>query len=116
MVVPFTFMIVQNKQISYLINFKIKGEIFEMKDLKKEIKRKLKILDHILEVTRPSTYYMLKTYELADISKSDEEGWDLQWWDLDEYTKEIVGNIEDARYDALLDERKKLLNLLDRLE
>ena len=87
-----------------------------MKDDKKEIKRKLKILNHILEVTRPSTYYMLKTYELADISKSDEEGWDLQWWDLDEYTKEIVGNIEDARYDALLDERKKLLNLLDRLE
>ena len=66
-----------------------------MKDVKKEIKRKLKILNHILEVTRPSTYYMLKTYELADISKSDEEGWDLQWWDLDEYTKEIVGIIKD---------------------
>ena len=57
-----------------------------------------------------------KWISIADISKSDEEGWDLQWWDLDEYTKEIVGNVEDARYDALLDERRKLLNLLDRLE
>ena len=87
-----------------------------MKDVKKEIKRTLKILDHIIEVTRPSTHYMLKTYELPDISKSEEEGQDLQWRELDEYTKEIVGNIEDARYDALLDERRKLLNLLDRLE
>ena len=87
-----------------------------MKSVKKEIKRKLKILNHILEVTRPSANYMLKTYELADISKSDEEGWDLQWWDLDEYTQEIVSKCEDVRYDALLAERKKLLSLLDRLE
>ena len=91
--------------------------ILNINEIKKdEIKRKLKILNHIIEVTRPSTYYMLKTYELADISKSDEEGWDLQWWDLDSYTQEIVGNVEDARYDALLAEYRKLLNLLDRLE
>lgn len=87
-----------------------------MKDIKDEITRRLKILDDIMEVTRPSTYYLMKTYELADIECSNEEGWEEQWWDLDSYTQEIVGNIEDARYDALLDERRKLLNLLDRLE
>ena len=87
-----------------------------MKDVKKdEIKRRLKILDNIMEVTRPSTYYLLKTYELADMEGIDEEGWELQWWDLDEYTKEIVSKCEDVRYDILLDERKKLLSLLDEL-
>ena len=86
-----------------------------MKDIKDEITRRLKILDNIMEVTRPSTYYLMKTYELTDIECSDEEGWELQWWDLDEYTKEIISKCEDARYDILLDERKKLLRLLDEL-
>lgn len=86
-----------------------------MKDIKDEITRRLKILDIIMEVTRPSTYYLMKTYELADIECSNEEGWEEQWWDLDEYTKDIISRCEDARYDILINERKKLTRLLEEL-
>ena len=86
-----------------------------MKDIKDEITRRLKILDNIMEVTRPSTYYLMKTYELADIECSNEEGWEEQWWMLNEYTKDIISRCEDARYDILINEHKKLTRLLEEL-
>lgn len=68
-----------------------------------------------MEVTRPSTYYLMKTYELADIECSNEEGWEEQWWKLNEYTKDIISRCEDARYGILINERKKLTRLLEEL-